>query len=361
MKKRYLAIFLLFSLLLPTLTSCLRIKEKKVLPADFVDGNEIVIDNETPFVYGEAANPDHILENAFAIAQQEGYTYSYFADWCGNKIIRHFKSGDVERYYTVYSCEDNTLFYLFLKPDGNGNFLMESCSRMDIRYEGWLPDSFLFEYDYPSAIIGDHLPSHCLKENQSFDEIEWQVSCTWKSYEENCYEADLENYVSIQHEKDDNGKYKNQAFYRIIQSVAFDVIYDVHYAYSGLYVYDIYFYADGSGTLHYRHYIFESFPKYTMDQEETVILTVDEVTALKNIINDNNFYEIPTWNPEEFVGSDGEYTYILGFDENHSEHLISMWESTPRYGIYHIRTAVENLVREKIEVTSGSVYIDYVH
>ncbi len=359
MKKRIFVFILLLVLLLPTFTSCIGFKEKKVLPADFVDGDDIVIDNETPFVFGESTEPEDGYYLLYFIAWENDYTYSYFADWCGNKIIRHFQNGDVERYYTIYSCEDNTLFYLFLKPDGNGNFLMDSCDYMDIRYEELIPDSFLFTYDYPSSIIGDRLPSHCLKENQSFETIDWQVSGTWKLYEEHCYEAALESHVSIQHEKDVNGEYKNKAFYRIIQNVSFDVIYDERYAYSGSYVYDIRFFADGSGELHYRHYIFEEFPKYTMDQEEIVALTVDEVTTLKNCIDSNRFFEIPTWNPEEFIGSDGEYTYILGFNPTNSTHLIQMWESTPRYGIYHIRTAVENLVREKIEVTSGSVYIDY--
>lgn len=45
---------------------------------------------------------------------------------------------------------------------------------------------------------------------------------------------------------------------------------------------------------------------------------------------------------EEFQGSDGETTYIFGTD-GWEPHLASMWCATERYGVYHIRTALEKI------------------
>lgn len=361
MKKRLIVAVLTFSLLLVSLTSCLRVKDSFQLPPDFVDGDGIVIDNETPFVYVEPTDNEDIEYLLFWNFDE--LTYRDFIQFYGNKIVRCYESpNDGIQYYTVFSLPNYRLCYLFLIPTDNGDFLMDYCSYLDSRTrdEGRL----FYPQDSPEVILDGKMPDYCYKEHYSFDEIENKIESKWDIYANFCYEADLESHISFMYAKDEEGNYKTTGFYRVIQDMSFDVLKiedGREIAYYGTYVYDICFLSDGSGTLHYRHYIFETFPKLTLDQEETVILSPEDVSRLQETIEINNFYEIPTWNPEEFLGSDGESTYILGFDASQywNPHLAAMWGAAPRYGIYQIRTAVETLVRERIEVTSGCVYVEY--
>ncbi len=359
MKKRLFTIFLLFALLLPVLTSCLRFKKNR--PADFVSGNEVVIDNETPFVYNESADDEDFEYLKFLDFDE--LTYRDFIQFYGNKIVRCYESpNDGIQHYTVFSLPNYRLCYLFLIPTDNGDFLIDYCSYLDSRTrdEGRL----FYPQDSPEVILGGKMPDYCYKEYYSFDEIQREIELKWDEYENLCYGANLESHNAFHYAKNEDGDYTTAAFYRIIQDVAFDTFEKENgyvYAYTGTYVYDICFLKDGSGILHYRHYVLEKYPNRRLDQEETVNLSAEEVARLRAVLKANSFYEIPTWNPEERSGSDGEDTYILGFDASQywSLHLVAMWGAAPQYGIYQIRTAVETLVRERIEVTSGCVYVEY--
>lgn len=182
-------------------------------------------------------------------------------------------------------------------------------------------------------------------------EIENGVSQKWDRYDYLCYVTNLESIYEHVYPSEDQ---TTEEFFRIIQVVSFD---EIDYN-DGIYNYDITFCKDGNGFLHYRHYIWEKDPIYTMDQEEIIELSKDEVSRIKSVIEKNDFQNIPTWETNERIGLDGESTLILGCQSGYKVHLISMWSSTSQDGIYQIRTAIENIVRERIEVTSGSVYLN---
>jgi hypothetical protein len=103
------------------------------LPADFVKGDEIVIDNETPFVYSEKTRRS-IRKNVWGVKREYGLwdfadfccgtsdtpqeTYAFFAGYFGNKPVRELITEEETVYYTVYSLSRYTLLYLFLKKEG---------------------------------------------------------------------------------------------------------------------------------------------------------------------------------------------------------------------------------------------------
>ncbi len=68
--------------------------EEEILPADYVKGDEVVIDNETPFVYNGVGIMDAW---DFYLLIENYSTYKQIVLTCGNKIIR--QNGD--SYYTV--------------------------------------------------------------------------------------------------------------------------------------------------------------------------------------------------------------------------------------------------------------------
>ena len=97
-------------------------------PTDFVEGEEIVIDNETPFVYSESSVKYYygkidgkkvpydiaFFVDALLRDKKTEYTYEYIASIFGNKIVRHYTEGGQDAYYTVYSLPNNELYYLSL-------------------------------------------------------------------------------------------------------------------------------------------------------------------------------------------------------------------------------------------------------
>lgn len=355
MKKRIVCLILLLGTLVLSLASCFRMPEP--LPSDFVEGDEIVVDNNISFVYTPPSYEDYVPENAFTIAKRENYTYSYFQEWCGNKVIHCYKDDTVELYYTVYSLSNNSLFYLFLKPDGNGGFLMDQRFSVDARDHKDIWRIRVCEQDYPAVILEGKLPDYCFFDYYTAEEISRQTEYRWQYFIDDCTEAGLEPYSKLIFDRRDTIK----SFYRCTQYVCFDLKETVDgrsLSWNGLYCYDLFFYQDGTAELHFQHYMHKNYWNYELLQDETVKLTEAEIEKLQGVIIDSDFENIPTWNPEEKRGFDGETTCILGVTPEY-DHLISMWAPTPQYGIYQIRTAIEDLVREKIEVTSGRVYVDY--
>lgn len=61
-------------------------------------------------------------------------------------------------------------------------------------------------------------------------------------------------------------------------------------------------------------------------------LSPDEVIPFMAVIDDNNFYDIPTIHPEEKSGLDGVTVFIEGYDGSRT-HFISMWMPDPEYEI----------------------------
>ena len=101
---------------------------KNKLPADFVKGDEIVIDNETPFVYDESTVKTAPVKTSYGKEEwhvdglcgiwndgEEDVPYSKVSSYFGNKIIRHRVADGQDTYYTVYSLPDNRIYYVFFR------------------------------------------------------------------------------------------------------------------------------------------------------------------------------------------------------------------------------------------------------
>jgi hypothetical protein len=158
---------------------------------------------------------------------------------------------------------------------------------------------------------------------------------------------------------------KGRTFIRCMQRVSFDIMRDDK-SYDGFYVYDLLLEEDGRGTLYFYHlddrdYLPDNYT-YRIIQQETIHLTAEEGTALKALLTEWDFMNQPTWNPEEYMGFDGTTTYVYatgvigGEDKRYGSNLIVMWEPTSRNAHYHIRTAIEDLVRAHVTVEEGRIY-----
>ena len=343
-------------------------------PADFVKGDEIVIDNETPFVYDESTVKTAPVKTPSGKEEwhvdglcgiwndgEEDVPYSKVSSYFGNKIIRHYTEDGKDTYYTVYSLPDNELFYLSLCMKDGALYLDKDPysglnETLDARWDNL--NGYVYEQDFPAAILGDALPADCYLENYTPEEIAQEIEFKWASYYDVC------NQINIPHSMNhDRAGVKCRKFIRCIQSVSFDLVRDDGNTYHGYYVYDLYVYEDGTGVLYFDHlYYADLFQQsaYHIIQEETIPLTVEEVNSVVDVMVEQDFAHHPTWNPEEFMGMDGRGTDIFaagnfgggGWDT----HLISMWSPTPRYPHHHIREAIEDLVRAHVTVEEGRIY-----
>ena len=122
----------------------------------------------------------------------------------------------------------------------------------------------------------------CEKEPTLLD-ITQGVNRNWDSYNQILYYANLETHTAKKAED-------VSVFYRCVQEVSFDVVdADGYKASHGLYCYDLSVFLDGTGSLHYRHYVYEPYPNYTLDQEEKVDLTVEEVSSFQSVLREYDF------------------------------------------------------------------------
>ena len=377
--KKWMSLCLMLSMLLSLplgLASCAK------LPTDFVRGDEAVIDNETPFVYDESTvryysethnettvewNIDFICDR-YVLDDSAALTYQQLASVFGNKILRHYTEDGKDVYYTVYSLPDHQLFYVsFYLQDGTyyleKDFDISIYGTYDLRDEETLRGR-VYEQDLPTAILGDKLPSFCYLEYYPPEEIERQNNLTWEFYASFCDSAGMTSdpfvsdyYCSLYAE----GRHKEvDGVLRCMQSVSFDTEVgdpndEGYTAHHGAYTYDIYVFNDGSGILFFTHFNTDIYPRFAVWQTEEITLSKAEVDTLKNLLDEWDFENIPTWNPEEFTGFDGETTYVYSDGLGH-HNLISMWQSTERYGIYHIREAIEEMVRSHVTVERGRIY-----
>ena len=366
--KRILCIVLALLLILtaiPALSAC---SNKRA--ADYVKGDEIVIDNETPYIYDpeqnvivkfadQDGNPweygvDDYGEACCYRSDDKTYTYDSVIKYYGNKPIRMLETEKETLYYTVYSLDDNTLCYIYFEKEGN-SYILTDCFQADVRDDVLMTD-MTYPHDLPSAILGDKLPEDCYLKNYTPEEIAENVERKWAYYYSQCNAVNLPH--SIYTDKD---HVSSHPFIRCIQSVSFDIVRNDK-GFHGVYVYDIYVHDDGSGVLYFYHLDDQNYlPSYTytLIQEETVSLTAEEVASVVDVMVEWDFANYPTWTPEERLGFDGSNTYIYGtgkFGEAYCDHLIAMWEPTPRYPHHHIRTAIENLVRAHITVEEGRIY-----
>ncbi len=372
-----LGLTVLMLLSLPLCIAACSKKEK--LPADFVKGDEVVVDNETPFVYDETSVRYYtttedgkeykfdVEDYVYRLGEDSVRTHAQMTSIFGNKILRHFTEGDKDIYYSVYSLPDNKLFYLFFHiKDGVYYVDMDYHAYMfqiyDARDDGF--EGLLYEQDFPAVILGDRLPAECYLENHTPQEIERRNNLEWEFYGEHCDRAGLttDPFISDYYcELYEQGRHKElDGAIRCIQSVSFDTITkgeteadDV--VYHGTYVYDIYVHTDGTGVLHFYHFNADSYPRYTAWQTEVITLSPAETATLKSLLDEWDFVNIPTWNPEERSGFDGETTTVYVEGLGHSN-LTSMWSASERDAVYHIREAIEEIVRDRVTVKRGRIY-----
>lgn len=361
------------------LSALLLLSAVLVLPAcsgtaeDYLAGEATVIDNETPFVYSEKTRRS-IRKNVWGVKREYGLwdfadfccgtsdteqeTYAFFAGYFGNKPVRELVTEEETVYYTVYSLSRYTLLYLFLEKKGD-DYLCDQVYAADGREDDTLRGKVL-DKDLPSAIVGDNLPPECYLDFYSPEEILENNLREWNGYYSACNGVNIPHATLMR-----SASEKARTFIRCMQRVSFDIMRDDK-SYDGFYVYDLLLEEDGSGTLYFYHlddkdYLPDNYT-YRIIQQETIPLTAEEGTALKALLTEWDFMNQPTWNPEEYMGFDGTTTYVYatgvigGEDRRYGSNLIVMWEPTSRNAHYHIRTAIEDLVRAHVTVEEGRIY-----
>ena len=369
MKKR-IAIIVSVVVLVAALSVAVSLLLPGSLPQDYVKGNAVVIDNETPFVYDPSMykewtpkgknysyDPETFVQHASWTDYE--YTYKEFASVFGNKILRHYTEGDKDVYYTVYSYPGNYLFYLCCYVKDGEYYISKNYSWAYNSFHDARDDLevYVFEQDVPDVILEGKLPPSCYLDYYSPEEILENNFFEWKNYVYTCEKAGVPSdpYLSDYYKElyDEDRLDNLEGAVRCFQYVSFDII-NGNNASHGVYFYDIYLFNDGTATLLFCHYK-DTRHRYTVLQSERIQLSADEVNVLTSLLEEWDYENIPTWNPEGHFGCDGEQTYIY-VKKGGSSHLISMWESNERYGIYHIRTAIEELVRSHVTVNEGRVF-----
>ena len=317
------------------------------------------IDNATPFVYVEPTHKEIIFEDtgdahdilsfARVCAYPEtpkDYCYEYIVKHLGHQPLRNYQNSI---YYTIYPLEDHALLYLFFQKSNN-HYVLHNVDWGDFRDDVRLQNQVL-DKDLPSVILGERKPANCYLNYYSQQEIDKQNATIWEDYHSSIEAAGLDD-TAPNHPQD-----QSVGHIRCLQHVSFDVSkFDaVHW---GAYVYDIYTYQDGTGTLYFYHYLdkYQSGKTvYECLQKESIDLSKEEVSSLTSLLETWDFANYPTWNPEELSGMDGETTLIYA-QGSWGENLISMWSASKRYPHYQIRTAIENMVRSHITVNEGRIY-----
>jgi hypothetical protein len=137
----------------------------------------------------------------------------------------------------------------------------------------------------------------------------------------------------------------------------FDVVNkETNHSWCGVYSYDLWISQDGTGRMIFRHFIMKKVYEYTLKQEESFTLTADELVNFKKAIEENDFYNYPTWTPEKLPSTDGESTYIFGTEDKNHEHLIGAHNAQEQAGIIQIRRVIESIVSSHVTVNEGDSY-----
>ncbi|MBQ4598673.1 MAG: hypothetical protein IJB19_02040 [Clostridia bacterium] len=299
-----------------------------------------MIDNETPYVYDASTYHDRALTTVLqnCIEYPEEFSYETLVEYAGNKIVRHYVNGESEYYYTVYSYRNNYLLYIFLEKNEDRYTCKEDQLYTILYNDSWLTDK-VFAQDLPSVILGDNKPDWAYADYYSLQEINAKIEQRWRWYTNHCKKVSLS---ALAEDVFDTAEKPLEYVYRTVQYKMFDTITDNRFASGGIYNYDLCLYKDGTAELVYRHY--DEGSPYVLLREMRIALDSEEQARIEATLSEWDLNSIPTWNPEEPLGVDGETTYILGTN-GYDTHLASMWCAGDRYGIYHIRTALEETVR----------------
>ena len=256
---------------------------------DYVYGNKIVIDNETPFEYdAELADLNPYLYPYPAITGTLDKVQYYF----GNKILRE-KDGYL---YTVYSSLDNHLLYVFFTQSEDGTWMLDHDIRTSMVYihDEMMPE--IYEYDAPRCILGDALPAKIIDSQTANARIEGAENSLY-IIRYNLGLTDIRQLVA-------EGTYAQA--YRLTVDTAF----------GGLHYIDFYVHHDGTGTLIYKRYYYESIIKPNPTFEDvTYTLSSQETSSLLGVWETQDFFSLSsTHMHEEYSISDGEYIYLEGIN-----------------------------------------------
>ncbi len=323
-----------------------------------------VVDNDTPIVYEEVEGKEIVYNGktydiyTFALLANRGtdadapkdFCYEVFVEHFGFRPLRKTRKATNTYYYTVYPFENNQLLYFFWNKTG-AHYALDGMTLADFRSDSAVKECVL-DKDLPSVILGDRKPADCYLSYYSQAEVDRKNSLAWESYRSYIGMTGLGEIGGT----DPKGN-ASVSQIRCLQTVAFDVTI-LDSACHGAYIYDIYIYGDGTGSLCFYHYAdkFESGKAlFECLQKETIALSGEEISALQGLMDTWDFANYPTWNPEELSGFDGETTWIYAHGDG-GDHLISMWSASERYPHYQIRAAIENMVRSHITVNEGRIY-----
>ena len=273
---------------------------------DYVYGNKIVIDNETPFEYdAELADLNPYLYPYPAITGTLDKVQYYF----GNKIMRE-KDGKL---YTVYSGEDNHLYYLFFEKDENGIWTIYNYCHTSVAFMAEPLLEYVYEYDTPQAILGDVWPEQTI----DIDEATQRVQCAENALYTIRHNLDLVDIRDIVA----NGTYA-QAYRMTFEGI----FHGVHYI-------DFYVHHDGTGTLIYKRYNSEeSINAKELFEDVKYSLSKEETSSLLGVWEAQDFFRsvpaVPAYEEVNYFMTDGYLTYLEGI--NH----ITTFENTDDISIY---------------------------
>ena len=317
MTRKKLFIILICSAMLLTLCiaggyyAILFMKHPAFTHDDYVYGNKLVIDNETPFEYDAELATEHRLYTDYyrpidtlELAQAE----------FGNKIMRE-RDGKL---YTVYSDEDNHLYYLFFKKDENGAWtIYDSCST-SVAFMAEPLLEYIYEYDTPQAILGDIWPETTITPEESARRVQWANNALY-TIRHNLDLVDIRDIVT-------DGTYA-QAYRMTFEGI----FHGVHYI-------DFYVHHDGTGTLIYKRYNSEeSINAKEVFEDVRYSLSKEETTSLLGVWDAQDFFRsFPAVHDYEEVNysiMDGYTTYLEGIN------YVTTFEDTDDisiYGDYHM-------------------------
>ena len=284
-----------------------RITHPAFTHADYVYGDRMVIDNETPFEYDESLISPYDRASWLATSE-DGEYYAIWYDlvlevstWkktqaiLGNKILRE-KNGI---YYTVYSGYDNQVVYVIFEPNERGTLILSEFVFHDSVHQVvdyWT--ELFYEQDHPKAILGDRRPPpETITVADALDKAEgFQNDLYSLRYN---LQIDTLQELMLQEEIAQT--------YRMTINTAFD----------GIYLFDFYVYTDGTGSLIYRRYNSEEgLYNKGLFNYVTYLITQEETDSLLSVWQEADFFQLSPVHPHDTaLIMDGQHIYLEGMDD----------------------------------------------
>ncbi len=135
--------------------------------------------------------------------------------------------------------------------------------------------------------------------------------------------------------------------YRTMQYAMFDIVEEDGFAKGGIYNHDVYLYKEGTAEMVYRHGV-EEGKTYFIDKNVCFEMNEEELNTFKNVLMENDFESIPTWNPEEPEVLDGKTTYIFGTSK-FTCHLATSQNVLKDDAVGKIRSVMEQILKAHID------------